>query len=62
MLQGPGQRFDFHMNKVLCDLRSVPLCLSYGNSKFHFRTKEIFDIIIDYPDSNGALQDLKVFP
>lgn len=23
MLQGPGQRFDFHMSKTLCDLRSV---------------------------------------
>lgn len=26
------------------------------------RTKEIFDIIIDFPDSTGALQDLKVSP
>ncbi|KIY51524.1 ubiquitin-protein ligase [Fistulina hepatica ATCC 64428] len=43
MLQGIGSRFDFHMNKTLCDLR----------------TKEIFDIIIDYPDSTGALLDLK---
>ncbi|KAF7986975.1 hypothetical protein HWV62_33 [Athelia sp. TMB] len=43
MLQGPGQRFDFHMSKTLCDLR----------------TREIFDIVIDYPDSTGALQDLK---
>ncbi|KAF8887095.1 hypothetical protein BD779DRAFT_1528109 [Infundibulicybe gibba] len=43
MLQGVGSRFDFHMNKTLCDLR----------------TKEIFDIIIDFPDSMGALQDLK---
>ncbi|KAJ7717419.1 hypothetical protein DFH07DRAFT_973588 [Mycena maculata] len=36
-------RFDFHMNKTLCDLR----------------TSEIFDIIIDLPYSMGALQDLK---
>ncbi|KAG6841615.1 hypothetical protein C0991_009040 [Blastosporella zonata] len=43
MLAGVGARFDFHMNKTLCDLR----------------TKEIFDIIIDFPDSMGALQDLK---
>ncbi|KAG5724840.1 Anaphase-promoting complex subunit 2 [Termitomyces sp. T112] len=43
MLLGVGARFDFHMNKTLCDLR----------------TKEIFDIIIDFPDSMGALQDLK---
>ncbi|KAF5377908.1 hypothetical protein D9615_006791 [Tricholomella constricta] len=43
MLQGVGSRFDFHMNKTLCDLR----------------TKEIFDIIIDFPDSVGALQDLR---
>ena len=27
MLQGPGQRFDFHMSKTLCDLRSEPLKL-----------------------------------
>ncbi|KAG6815869.1 hypothetical protein H0H87_010659 [Tephrocybe sp. NHM501043] len=44
MLAGVGARFDFHMNKTLCDLR----------------TKEIFDIIIDFPDSMGALQDLKL--
>ncbi|KAG6879047.1 hypothetical protein C0992_005592, partial [Termitomyces sp. T32_za158] len=43
MLSGVGARFDFHMNKALCDLR----------------TREIFDIIIDFPDSMGALQDLK---
>ncbi|KAF8816437.1 hypothetical protein BYT27DRAFT_7221469 [Phlegmacium glaucopus] len=43
MLQGVGSRFDFHINKTLCDLR----------------TKEIFDIIIDFPDSMGALHDLR---
>lgn len=43
MLQGVGSRFDFHMNKTLCDLR----------------TREIFDIIIDFPESMGALQDLR---
>ncbi|EMD39909.1 hypothetical protein CERSUDRAFT_112157 [Gelatoporia subvermispora B] len=43
MLQGIGSRFDFHVCKTLSDLR----------------TKEIFDIIIDYPDSLCALQDLK---
>ncbi|KAF9054879.1 hypothetical protein BJ165DRAFT_741999 [Panaeolus papilionaceus] len=43
MLQGVGSRFDFHINKILCDLR----------------TQEIFGIIVDYPDSAGALQDLK---
>ena len=26
------------------------------------RVREIFDIIVDYPDSKGALQDLKVGP
>ena len=26
------------------------------------RVGEIFDIIVDYPDSKGALQDLKVSP
>ncbi|KAF5376816.1 hypothetical protein D9757_008906 [Collybiopsis confluens] len=43
MLQNVGSRFDFHMAKTLCDLR----------------TQEIFDIIIDFPDSTGALQDLR---
>ncbi|KAI0032569.1 ubiquitin-protein ligase [Vararia minispora EC-137] len=43
MLQGVGSRFDFHVCKTLCDLR----------------TKELFDIIIDYPESAAALQDLK---
>ncbi|KXN84038.1 Anaphase-promoting complex subunit 2 [Leucoagaricus sp. SymC.cos] len=43
MLQGVGSRFDFHINKTLCDLR----------------TREIWDIIIDFPDSTGALQDLR---
>ncbi|THH16538.1 hypothetical protein EW146_g4118 [Bondarzewia mesenterica] len=43
MLQGVGSRFDFHVCKTLCDLR----------------TKEIFDIIVDYPESTPALQDLK---
>ncbi|KAH8104540.1 hypothetical protein BXZ70DRAFT_593840 [Cristinia sonorae] len=43
MLQGIGSRLDFHVCKTLADLR----------------TKEIFDIIIDYPDSTNALKDLK---
>ncbi|KAI0045093.1 ubiquitin-protein ligase [Auriscalpium vulgare] len=43
MLQGVGSRFDFHVCKTLCDLR----------------TQEVFDIVIDYPDSTPALQDLK---
>lgn len=43
MMQGVGSRFDFHMHKTLCDLR----------------TREIFDTIVDFPDSMGALEDLK---
>ncbi|KAH7925590.1 hypothetical protein BV22DRAFT_1010971 [Leucogyrophana mollusca] len=43
MMQGVGSRFDFHLHKTLCDLRS----------------REIFDIIVDFPESVGALQDLK---
>ncbi|KAL1740891.1 hypothetical protein HDZ31DRAFT_46560 [Schizophyllum fasciatum] len=42
-MQGVASRFDFHINKVLCNLR----------------IKEIFDIIIAYPDSMGALNDLR---
>ncbi|EIW59111.1 ubiquitin-protein ligase [Trametes versicolor FP-101664 SS1] len=44
MLQGVGSRFDYHVCKTLCDLR----------------IQEIFDIIIDFPDSQSALLDLKV--
>ncbi|KAH9959208.1 hypothetical protein BC827DRAFT_1384800 [Russula dissimulans] len=44
MLQGVGSRFDFHVCKTLCDLR----------------TKEMFDIVIDHPDSIPALHDLKL--
>ncbi|KAF8610388.1 Cullin [Ceratobasidium sp. AG-I] len=36
-------KFDYHICKVLCELR----------------TSEIFDIIVDYPDSKVALMDLK---
>ncbi|KAH9922867.1 uncharacterized protein BXZ73DRAFT_91578 [Epithele typhae] len=43
MLQGVGSRFDYHVCRTLCDLR----------------TEEIFDIIIDFPDSTPALQDIK---
>lgn len=43
MLQGVGSRLDFHVCKTLSELR----------------TREIFDIIIDYPDSASALKDLK---
>ncbi|KAI0953198.1 hypothetical protein AcW1_007481 [Taiwanofungus camphoratus] len=43
MLQGVGSRFDFHVCKTLSDLR----------------TREIFDVIVDYPESLAALQDLK---
>ncbi|PPR07923.1 hypothetical protein CVT24_000903 [Panaeolus cyanescens] len=62
MLQGVGSRFDFHINKILCDLRCG---FSADETSFALRiratirTKEIFDIIVDYPDSAGALQDLK---
>ncbi|KAH8114497.1 Cullin [Phellopilus nigrolimitatus] len=43
MLSGIGTRFDYHVCKSLCDIR----------------TSEIFDIIVDYPDSNPALLDLR---
>lgn len=63
MLQGIGSRFDFHVCKTLSDLRSVlsrhPRFMAFL-TKITCSTKEIFDIIIDYPDSLCALQDLKV--
>ncbi|KAI0699322.1 hypothetical protein C8T65DRAFT_719807 [Cerioporus squamosus] len=43
MLQGVGSRFDYHVCKTLCDLR----------------LQELFDIIVDHPDSLPALEDLK---
>ncbi|KZS92899.1 hypothetical protein SISNIDRAFT_474501 [Sistotremastrum niveocremeum HHB9708] len=43
MVSGIISRFDFHVCRTLCDLR----------------IKEIFDIIVDYPDSMDALIDLK---
>lgn len=39
-------------------VRTIFLALSSEN--FICRTKEIFDIIVDFPESMGALQDLKV--
>jgi anaphase-promoting complex subunit 2 len=61
MLQGVGSRFDFHMNKTLCDLRCVICdCFRMYFQPLFLRTREIFDIIIDFPDSMGALQDLRV--
>lgn len=60
MMQGVGSRFDFHMHKTLCDLRYALLPLVVPFNHFRNRTREIFDIIVDFPDSAGALQDLKV--
>ena len=65
MLQGVGSRFDFHVCKTLCDLRyDLSLCMFHAESSiliFQFRrTNEMFDIVIDYPDSTPALHDLKV--
>ncbi|KAI0801938.1 hypothetical protein BC629DRAFT_1284384 [Irpex lacteus] len=42
-ISGIGTRLDYHVCKTLADLR----------------TREIFDIIIDFPDSRPALDDLK---
>ena len=67
MLQGVGSRFDFHVCKTLCDLRYCYLSILQTESPYltlnlhhYFRTKEMFDIVIDYPDSTPALHDLKV--
>ena len=61
MLQGVGARFDFHMCKTLCDLRLAGSITYLKSAELSARrVGEIFDIIVDYPDSKGALQDLKV--
>ena len=36
------------------------ICANTVYSLVYNRTREIFDIIIDFPDSMGALNDLKV--
>ena len=36
------------------------ICANTVYSLVNNRTREIFDIIIDFPDSMGALNDLKV--
>lgn len=43
-LKSNFSKFDFHLFKTLCDLR----------------ISELFDIIVEYPDSLPALKDLKV--
>ncbi|GJE99308.1 Anaphase-promoting complex subunit 2 domain-containing protein [Phanerochaete sordida] len=43
LMKNVGSRLDYHVCKTLADLR----------------TREIFDIIIDYPDSRPALDDMK---
>lgn len=63
MLQGIGSRFDFHVCKTLCDMRfgcEIYLFMTLGTDLWIYRTEEIFDIIVDYPDSQGALVDLCV--
>jgi anaphase-promoting complex subunit 2 len=44
MLKPTFSRFEYHVHKTLCLLR----------------TTEMFDMIVDYPDSKPALDDLKV--
>jgi hypothetical protein len=51
-------RFDYYLCKCLFDIRWDLL----GSIKTVLigRTDELFDIIVDYPDSLAALEDLKV--
>lgn len=62
MLQGIGSRLDFHVCKTLADLRYVQPVVKqiYKMLNLFCRTREIFDIIVDFPDSRKALEDLKV--
>ncbi len=60
-ISGIGTRLDYHVCKTLADLRYAltekPLS---AYTEVYGRTREIFDIIIDFPDSRPALDDLKV--
>lgn len=50
-------RFDYYLCKCFFEIRYVLFnSLAYG------RTDELFSIIVDYPDSISALEDLKVSP
>lgn len=61
MMRGIGSRLDFHVCKTLADLRYGPLSPHCRTTHPTVpRTNEIFDIIVDYPDSRPALDDLKV--
>ena len=62
MLQDMESRFDFHIDKTSCNLRCVSffICANTIYSFIYNRTREIFDIIIHFPDTMGALNDPKV--
>ena len=50
-------RFDYYLCKCFFDIRYSNIGSSGGLT---VRTNELFDIIVDYPDSMAALEDLKV--
>lgn len=58
-------RFEYHIHKILCQLRYVhttppgPSRGLYGTDQSS-RTTELFDIILAYPSSQPALDDLRV--
>lgn len=61
MLQGIGSRLDWHVCKTIADLRYGLFVLVTGADLRELdRVRELFDIIIDFPDSRKALEDLKV--
>lgn len=66
MLKPTFSRFEYHVNKVLCALRCVHrrarLRTEVGADPSNCRTTELWDMIVEYPNSLPALEDLKVRP
>ena len=57
-------RFDYYLCKCFFEIRRVQMNWQYLWPSHPltevYRTDELFDIIVDYPDSLAALEDLKV--
>ena len=61
LMKNVGSRLDYHVCKTLADLRYVRILWAcFCPCLAAYSTREIFDIIIDYPDSRPALDDMKV--
>jgi anaphase-promoting complex subunit 2 len=53
-------RFDYYLCKCFFEIRWVCAGSCCAVVDLVRRTEELFDIIVDFPDSMAALEDLKV--